>query len=64
MGSGTRRVTRTISMKRGENNVDTVSDTGAGWVGRLNSAGRSRVFAIASENSPVLEMSFRSRAVN
>ena len=34
---------RTISMKRGKNYVGTVSDTGAGRVGRLNSAGRSWV---------------------
>ena len=41
MGSGTRRVNRTIPMKRGKINVGTMLDMGAGRVGRLNSAGRS-----------------------
>ena len=42
----TRRVNRTISMKRGKNNVCTVLDTGAGRVGRLNSTCRSQVLRL------------------
>ena len=55
-GSGTRRVTRTIWMKRVKNNV---SDTGS-----PEQRGSGAGFAIASETSPVLDKLFRSGGVN
>ena len=41
----------------------TVSDRGAGWVGHLNSVGRSRVLHLRA-TFPVLDMLFRSGGVN
>ena len=64
MGSGTGRVNRTISMKRGKNNVGTVSGHGC-WSGRTpEQRGLVTGFAIATETSPGLEMLFSSKRVN